>query len=193
VWPLIRSSALKPRRRYKTAAEFAVAPRAAALGVIALGAAAPGAAPCLAAEPAVAAPAAAGAAASDGAAVFANRCAVCHGPQAAGIPGTFPSLHEQVVAFAKIPQGRDYLVMVVTSGLMGNLKVGGVNYNGVMPAQTELAETEIAAVLSYLASDLGKNESGTAALSATDVAEARARHADKSAQATRALRPATDL
>jgi mono/diheme cytochrome c family protein len=159
------------------------------LGAIALGSAASGTAPCLAAEPGVATPAAA----LSGATVFANRCAVCHGPQAAGIPGTFPSLHEQVVAFAKIPEGRDYLVMVVTTGLMGNLKLDGVNYNGVMPAQSGLDEAEIAAVLSFLASDLGKNESGSAALSATDVTDARARHTDKSAQATRALRPATDL
>ncbi len=124
--------------------------------------------------------------------MFANRCAVCHGPQAAGIPGSFPSLHEQVVAFAKNPEGRDYLVMVVTTGLTGHLKVGGISYDGVMPAQSGLTEAEVAGVLSYLASDLGKNEPGTVALSAADVTDARARHADRSAQATRALRPATD-
>ena len=52
------------------------------------------------------------------------------------------------MAFAKIPQGRDYLVMVVTTGLMGNLKLGGVTYNGAMPAQSGLSETEVAEVLS---------------------------------------------
>jgi mono/diheme cytochrome c family protein len=83
--------------------------------------------------------------------------------------------------------------MVVTTGLMGNLRLGGVNYNGVMPAQSGLNEAEVAAVLSYLASGLGKNESGAVALSPTEVADARARHPDKSAQSTRALRPATDL
>jgi mono/diheme cytochrome c family protein len=146
----------------------------AALGII-IGAAAPG----FAAEPQ---PAGAAAAADDaGASIFASRCAVCHGPQAAGIPGSFPPLHEQVVAFAKIPQGRDYLVMVVTTGLMGNLAVSGVNYNGVMPAQSGLSDAEVAAVLNYLAA---------ASLSATDVIDARARHADNSAQATRTLRPA---
>jgi mono/diheme cytochrome c family protein len=153
------------------------------------------AAACVAAEPGVAAPAAAmaGGANSAGAAVFADRCAVCHGPQAAGIPGSFPSLHGQVVAFAKIPQGRDYLVMVVTTGLLGNLRLGGVTYNGAMPAQSGLSEADVAAVLSYLASDLGRNESGAVALSPAEVADVRARHPDNSAQATRALRPATDL
>ena len=125
-----------------------------------------------------------------GAAVFAERCAVCHGPQAAGIPGTFPPLHEQVVAFAKIPDGRDYLVMVVTTGLLGSLKVGGVNYNGAMPAQSGLSEAQVAAVLNYLASNLGTSDAPAMALSARDVTEARARHPDRSAQGTRLLRPA---
>jgi mono/diheme cytochrome c family protein len=128
---------------------------------------------------------------ASGASVFAGRCAVCHGPDAAGIPGSFPSLHEQIVAFGKTQPGRDYLVMVVTTGLMGELKVAGVTYRGVMPAQSGLREAEVAAVLSYLASDRGK-VSGPPALTAADVTDARARHADPSAQNTRALRPILD-
>jgi mono/diheme cytochrome c family protein len=124
-----------------------------------------------------------------GAGVFAGRCAVCHGPEAGGIPGAFPSLHEQIVAFGKTAEGRDYLVMVVTTGLMGDLKVGGVSYRGVMPAQSGLSEAEVAAVLSYLAS--GRSTSNSApALTGADVAAARARHPDQSAQGTHALRPA---
>jgi mono/diheme cytochrome c family protein len=120
---------------------------------------------------------------SNGAATFAARCAVCHGAQAAGIPGTFPSLHEQVVGFGKSAEGRDYLIMVVSSGLMGELKVAGVRYNNVMPAQSGLSEADVAAVLSYLSG---------AAISASDVKDARARHAGNTAQGSRALRPATD-
>lgn len=115
---------------------------------------------------------------------------MCHGPAAAGIPGTFPSLREQVPAFARSPAGRDYLVMVVTSGLMGELSVAGVHYNNVMPAQSGLSEAEVAAVLNYLASDLGKQDLGSAALSAGDVKDARARHPQNTAQSSRALRPA---
>ena len=124
-----------------------------------------------------------------GAAVYGSRCAVCHGPEAAGIPGAFPSLHEQIAAFAQTPDGRDYLAMVVTTGLMGDLKVGGRSYRGVMPAQSGLSETEVAAVLTYLASDRGKQSSGTV-LAAADVLAARARHTQPTPQATRALRPA---
>ena len=129
-------------------------------------------------------------AAATGATIFATRCAVCHGPAAAGIPGTFPSLHEQIAAFAKSAAGRDYLVMVVSSGLMGELNVAGVHYNNVMPAQSGLSEADVAAVLNYLASDLGKQDLGNAGLSANDVKDARARHAQNTAQGSRALRPA---
>ena len=133
----------------------------------------------------------AGAAAGElqGAQVFSSRCAVCHGPEAAGIPGAFPPLREQVVTFAKSAEGRDYLAMVVTTGLMGTLKIGGTSYLGVMPAQSGLTEADIAAVLTYLASGRDKLDDA-AALTAADVVAARARHADKTPQATRALRPA---
>ena len=165
----------------------------AALGVATLGAAALSATAVLLGSPCSAAEAAGSVdGAAIGASVFAERCAVCHGPQAAGIPGSFPPLREQVVAFAKMPQGRDYLIMVVTTGLMGNLMVGGANYNGVMPAQSGLSEAEVAAVLTHLASNLGKTDSSAAALTSAEVHEARTRHPDQSAQGTRALRPATD-
>jgi mono/diheme cytochrome c family protein len=126
---------------------------------------------------------------SSGASIFAGRCAVCHGEEAAGIPGSFPPLREQIVTFAKAQPGRDYLVMVVTTGLMGDLKVAGTSYHGVMPAQSGLSEAEVAAVLTYLAGDRGKDASAPV-LTAAEVVGARARHPDKSAQSTRALRPA---
>jgi mono/diheme cytochrome c family protein len=118
-----------------------------------------------------------------GAKVFNTRCSVCHGQDASGVPGTFPSLHEQVVSFAKSPDGRDYLVMVVSSGLMGQIKIGEARYNNVMPAQAGLSEEEVAAVLSYL---------GKSPISADDVKAARARHAANTATTTRTLRPATE-
>ena len=124
-----------------------------------------------------------------GPSVFANHCAVCHGPEAGGIPGSFPALHEQIVAFAKSPAGRDYLVMVVTTGLIGELQVGGGTYHGVMPPQSTLTEAEVAAALNYLASGLGKITNAAPAFSAKEIAEIRGRHPDRTPQATRALRP----
>jgi mono/diheme cytochrome c family protein len=137
-----------------------------------------------------AAPAAFAQPTASGASVFANHCAVCHGPDAAGIPGSFPALHDQIVGFAKTAAGREYLVMVVTTGLVGELQVGGGTYHGVMPPQSTLSEAEVAAALNYLASGLGKIKPPPAPFSAKEVVDIRARHPDKSAPNTRALRPA---
>jgi hypothetical protein len=81
--------------------------------------------------------------------------------------------------------------MVVTTGLMGELKVAGVTYRGVMPPQSGLSEAEVAAVLSYLIGNRG-TDTGAPALTAKDVTDARARHPNPSAQATYALRPTLD-
>lgn len=133
----------------------------------------------------------ASAAVTPGATVFTARCAVCHGPQAGGIPGTFPALHDQIAAFARTPQGRDYLVMVVSSGLMGELTVDGVHYNNVMPAQSGLTDADVAAVLNYVAGELGKRDLGSAAVTPDEVRDARARHPQNTPQGSRALRPAS--
>jgi hypothetical protein len=106
------------------------------------------------------------------------------------VPGSFPSLHEQIVGFAKTPAGRDYLVMVVTTGLMGELQVGGITYRGVMPAQSTLSEAEVAAALNYLGGGMGKAKTATPPFSAKEVVEVRGRHPEKSADNTRSLRPA---
>jgi hypothetical protein len=60
-----------------------------------------------------------------------------------------------------------------------------------MPPQSGLSEAEVAAVLSYLISDRGK-DSGAPVITAKDVTEARARHTTQTAQATYALRPTLD-
>jgi hypothetical protein len=57
-----------------------------------------------------------------------------------------------------------------------------------MPAPSGLSEADVAAVLTYLAGDRGRNASAPV-LTAAEVVEARARHPDKSSQSTRALRP----
>jgi mono/diheme cytochrome c family protein len=129
-------------------------------------------------------------AAEPGAAVFARVCAVCHGAQGDGIPGSFPPLHEQVTAFAKTPEGREYLVMVVSAGLIGDLPVAGLTYRGVMPPQSALSDEEVAAALSYVSSGLGKLKPPPRPFSVKEVVELRARHPGASGQTVRSLRPA---
>ncbi|MBS0477338.1 MAG: cytochrome c [Proteobacteria bacterium] len=73
-------------------------------------------------------------------------CAACHLPSGAGVPGAFPPLRANFVALAKLPEGRRYIVSVVTRGLSGAIAVDGKRFIGNMPAQA-LGDDQIAKVL----------------------------------------------
>jgi mono/diheme cytochrome c family protein len=96
----------------------------------------------LIAPPAVAQP-------DDGAMLY-KRCAACHLANGQGVPGAFPPLQKDVKAFADKPEGRRYLVLVVTRGVSGQIKAEGKLYRGFMPAQAGLADGQIAAILNHV-------------------------------------------
>lgn len=87
--------------------------------------------------------------AADGAQVY-HRCAACHLANGQGVPGAFPPLQKDVKSFAAKPEGRRYLVLVVTRGVSGEIKAEGKAYRGFMPAQAGLSDDQIAAVLNHV-------------------------------------------
>lgn len=93
------------------------------------------------------APAAAGAAV-DGKQVFTAQCVACHQATGKGLPGVFPPLDgsEWVTGDART------LANILLHGVTGELEVGGVTYNGAMPAFQQLGDAELAAVASYIRS-----------------------------------------
>ena len=118
------------------------------------------------------APAALADAAKDGAAHY-QRCAACHLPTGAGVPGAFPPLGADFRALAVTPPGREYLALVVIKGLMGPLTVDGKRYVGVMPAQP-LDDAGVAAVLNHVATTIAKVGEGFQPYTADEVAAVRA-------------------
>jgi len=119
------------------------------------------------AEPLVHAAEVAGAQAADGQAMFLANCAACHQPTGLVLPNAFPPL-----------AGSDYLmadkaraIRVVLTGLTGKITVNGAEYNSVMPAQAQLDDETIAAVLTFVLNSWG-NDGGRVA--ATEVAAMRA-------------------
>lgn len=65
-----------------------------------------------------------------------QRCVACHLVDGSGIPGAFPKLKGRLASIVQLDGGRDYLTMVVSSGLTGPITVAGSQYMGVMPAQS---------------------------------------------------------
>lgn len=83
--------------------------------------------------------------AADGAQLYGQNCAGCHGANAQGIPGAFPPL-------AGNPRMQDeaYVIKVIREGVSGTLEVGGQTYNGMMPAMPQISETDAKAIAVYI-------------------------------------------
>lgn len=122
----------------------------------------------------------------DGATLY-QRCAACHLPDGAGVPGAFPPLRADFAALAARPAGRRYLVLAVTRGLAGPLLVEGKPYRGVMPAQSLLDDAGVAAVLNHVAVQVAKAGPGVRPFTPAEVAAARAGGAALTAAAVAAL------
>jgi len=101
-----------------------------------------------------------------GQAVFNANCAACHQPNGQGLAGAFPPL-----AGSDFLKGdRKKVMSVALFGLTGPVKVNDVEYNGVMPSQGHLPDSDLAAVLTYVFNAWG-NEG--AAVSVAEVAALR--------------------
>lgn len=126
----------------------------------------------------------------DGAATY-KRCAACHLPTGAGVPGAFPPLKANVRDLAQSPDGRRYLALAVLKGVSGPLSVEGKTYRGVMPAQGDLDDASIAAVLTHVVTTVaaGKAKPFTAA----EIAAARKSAATLNASAVGKLKAGTGV
>lgn len=72
-------------------------------------------------------------------------CVTCHQANGEGLPPSFPPLKG-----AKDWMGTcEHHAGMVVHGLKGEIEVAGAKYNGVMPAQGNLSDLEIAAVITY--------------------------------------------
>lgn len=131
--------------------------------------------------------------ADHGAKVY-QRCAACHLPNGQGIPGAFPALAGRLDAAAVSAAGRDYLVMSVANGVMGEIDIDGKKIRGFMPAQAGLSDADIAAVLNYAMtlSPVGSpaRKVATTPFDAEEVVAIRARHKGASPNAVHAMRAA---
>lgn len=144
---------------------------------------------CLAAAPVTAA--AQSAPADHGAKIY-QRCAACHLPNGQGVPGAFPTLAGRVDKAALNDAGRDYLVMTIAAGLMGEIDVDSRKIRGFMPAQAGLTDADIAAVLNYAitlkGADAASFKTSPRAFTAEEVAAIRARFANANPNAVHAIR-----
>lgn len=126
----------------------------------------------------------------DGAATY-KRCAACHLPTGAGVPGAFPPLGANVRALSQSAEGRRYLATVVIKGVSGPLTVEGKAYRGVMPAQGDLDDASVAALLDHVVTKVAKGKAKP--FTAAEIATARKSAASLNASAVGKLRATAGL
>jgi mono/diheme cytochrome c family protein len=88
--------------------------------------------------------------AATGAELFATHCQACHQAAGEGTPGIAPPLAGTLARRAALPEGRDWLVQTLVSGLTGPITSLGEPYNGVMPSFAVLPDADVAALLGHV-------------------------------------------
>lgn len=103
-------------------------------------------------------------------------CSACHLPDGVGVPGAFPPIRNRAAAIARLDGGREYLVTVVTYGLMGTIQVEGAQYFGIMAGLgAAMSDDDIASALNYIVFELSDDEvSDVEPFTAAEVEQARA-------------------
>jgi mono/diheme cytochrome c family protein len=86
----------------------------------------------------------------DGAALYAANCVACHQADAQGTPGIAPPLAGMLAKHAETPGGREYVVRVPLTGMVGGITVNGVRYNSNMPSFAALSDAQVAAILGHV-------------------------------------------
>lgn len=102
-----------------------------------------------------------------GGALYNGACSVCHQATGMGLDGVFPPLAKSDF----LTTNKERAIGVVVNGLSGPVVVNGKSYNSVMPPMSQLADDEVANLLTYAGNSWG-NSMG--AFSAEQVAKVRA-------------------
>ena len=138
------------------------------------------------APPAAAPPPVAGGARFDtaeGAKLFTDKCAVCHGVEGKGVPGAFPPLAGDVVVNAANPTAQ---ISTVLDGLKGKT-IGGQSYTAEMPSfAAQLSDEQIADIIDHERTSWGNHGS---LITATDVVTVRANQPARTGPAAAAVSP----
>ena len=82
--------------------------------------------------------------------LFQQRCAVCHQATGSGVPGIYPPLKDTIGAYARLPQGRTFLIHLLLFGMDGAIKSHGAIYEGLMPPAADLRDSDLAEAINYV-------------------------------------------
>ena len=89
-----------------------------------------------------------------GSVLFKGTCSTCHQENGEGLANVFPPLAKSDYLLSN----RERAIGVVLNGLTGPVTVNGATYNSVMPPMSQLADDEIANILTYTLNSWGNTD-----------------------------------
>ena len=93
-----------------------------------------------------------------GKALFLANCSACHGEAALGVEGAIPPLAKSdFLKKLSSKSDRTELIQIPLHGKKGKVLVNGKEYDGEMPAFTDITDAELAEVLTYVTSHFGNS------------------------------------
>jgi len=98
--------------------------------------------------------------------LFKGTCSTCHQESGEGIPNVFPPLAKSDFLLSNPERA----IGIVINGLTGQVTVGGVTYNSVMPPMSQLNDDELANILTFVRNSWGNSGE---AVSAAEVKQRR--------------------
>ncbi len=87
----------------------------------------------------------------DGEAIYLANCSACHQSTGLGLSGVFPPL----VQSRWVLENDARLIQILLHGINGVIEVRGMQYQGLMPAFSQLSNEELAAVLTHIRNSWG--------------------------------------
>lgn len=123
-----------------------------------------------------------GAIAADADAAFAQNCVLCHQTGGTGLPGQFPRLAGRVARISATPQGRTYLIELLTYGMTGTITVDGQEIFGLMPSFAHIPDEQLVDLLNYVQSLGDQPRPAPAPFTLDEVKAARAKPAKSAAE-----------
>ena len=125
--------------------------------------------------------------------LFTANCVACHQATGLGVAGQFPPLVESEWVLTEGWHGDNHLISILLHGLQGPIQVKGATYNGAMPPWKQLKDDQIAAILTYIRSEWGNNESPITAEQVAKIREESAAQTEPYTQAQLQAIPAMEF
>ena len=113
---------------------------------------------------------------SNGKQIYEQHCQNCHGNDGKGLAKLYPPLNDSI--FLKTNKSK--LACIIKYGMDDTISINGIEFSNKMPAESHLADIDIAAVITYITNSFG-NKQGFYSVSnaASDLKACRDLNGDK--------------